>query len=218
MNTGIYSITSPSGGQYIGSAVNFDSRWGLHRHLLNKGKHYNLGLQRACKKYGIENLVFTRILVCAREHLIMFEQRAIDVLKPRYNACPVAGSQLGRRHSKEANEKNAAAHRGKKLSLEHKEKLARFRFGNKNRLGHITPLETRQKISKALKGRRHANSLESRLTASDRRDIAARYLNGINLLKFARELRTDHRILHRIIVAEGVEIRPRGRTLKSMKK
>jgi group I intron endonuclease len=97
--SGIYTITAPSGKQYVGSAVNFVGRWHKHRLLLRKGIHNNSRLQAAANKYGVEKLVFSKLLVCRLEDLVMFEQRAIDILKPRYNLCPTAGSFLGYVHT-----------------------------------------------------------------------------------------------------------------------
>ena len=153
MKSGIYTITAPSGGQYVGSAVDIGSRWRQHRHDLKREKHCNRGLQRASRKYGFDRLVFSKLIICNPLDLIMFEQRAIDVLRPRYNACLVAGSQLGRSHSAESNAKNAASHRGRTLTPEHKAKISLSLLGNQRVKGRTMPMETRAKISAANKGR-----------------------------------------------------------------
>src|SRR3974390_1468918 len=119
MAAGIYAIASPSGGRYVGSAVDLSARWRVHRHLLSKGRHHNVALQRAWNKRGESGLSFLVLLICRKEDLLFYEQLLIDGLTPRYNRCRIAGSQLGQKHSKESNEKNAAAHRGRKLSLAH---------------------------------------------------------------------------------------------------
>src|ERR1700692_287526 len=95
MNTGIYAITSPSGKCYVGSSVDIKKRWQRHRRELKQRIHFNPKLQSAYNKYGEENIVFTMLLVCSREDLIMYEQRAIDTIKPHYNAAKIAGSTLG---------------------------------------------------------------------------------------------------------------------------
>jgi len=100
--SGIYTITSPSGKQYVGSAVNIDIRCNRHKRLLRTGEHYNRVLQNAANKYGVESLVFSRLLICRIEDLVIFEQRSIDILKPSYNICLMAGSMLGYKHTNES--------------------------------------------------------------------------------------------------------------------
>jgi group I intron endonuclease len=110
MRSGIYTITSPSGKQYVGSAVHFKQRWKVHVSELRKGKHHSRPLQSAANKYGLEALVFARFLsVLSKEDLIAYEQIVIDTLKPAYNMCPVAGSPLGFKHSDETCAKLRAA-------------------------------------------------------------------------------------------------------------
>ena len=58
ISSGIYTITSPSGNQYVGSASSFGSRWGRHLSDLRKGIHHSAQLQRAFNKYGETDQVF----------------------------------------------------------------------------------------------------------------------------------------------------------------
>lgn len=145
-NSGVYVITAPSGRQYVGSAVNFKSRWSVHRHHLQAGTHHSRKLQAAWNKYG-EQLTFDRLLICAREHVVMYEQLAIDALRPALNVAPMAGSSLGYRHTEETKarfheRKKArtdtparvaamAARRGVPLSEEHKAKVQAAKIGVK---------------------------------------------------------------------------------------
>ena len=102
ITSGIYTITSPSGKQYVGSTVHFKQRWKVHMWKLRKGTHHSRALQSAANKYGVEALVFARFLsVPSKEDLIAYEQIVIDTLKPAYNMCPVAGSALGFKQSAE---------------------------------------------------------------------------------------------------------------------
>lgn len=94
MISGVYTITSPSGKQYVGSAVHFEKRWRMHRWQLKNKAHYNSILQKVFNKYG-EQLKYEPLLICAQKDLIFYEQRAIDLLKPAYNICIVANSRLG---------------------------------------------------------------------------------------------------------------------------
>jgi len=203
MYSGIYTITSPSGSRYVGSAVNFVARERQHFSLLRNGKHYNKGLQRACKKYGIENLVFRKLLICSIENLIFFEQRAIDILRPKYNACPIAGSPLGRNHSIESKAKNAAAHLGRRQTPEQKIECSRRMMGNLHGVGHSPSPETRMKLSIASSGPR-------RFMQEERRELAELYRAGAGLLALCALKKTDHRTIRRALVAEGVQIRAQG--------
>src|SRR5882762_9840544 len=111
MNTGIYTITAPSGHQYVGSAIDFPMRWGQHRYRFRRGTHRNRVLQAAWNKYG-DALIFAKLLICARSDLLFYEQRTIDTLRPKYNLLPTAGSSLGMRHTSEAKARIAAGQRG----------------------------------------------------------------------------------------------------------
>lgn len=113
MKTGIYKITSPSGNFYIGSAVKFAKRWCAHKRDLACGKHHSNALQSACYKYGVGALKFEKLLVCNKKDLLMFEQRAIDILNPKYNMYRTAGSALGHSPSIETRLKLSAANKGR---------------------------------------------------------------------------------------------------------
>jgi group I intron endonuclease len=160
VKSGIYTITAPSGSRYVGSAVDFRNRWRQHRHELRKGNHHNQPLQRACVKYGIESLVFSKLLICRPSDLLMFEQLAIDSLKPEYNASPVAGSQLGFRHTAESKLKNSLAKRGKKQSPETCRKRAEAM------IGRLVSAETRAKISAANSGKVRSIEVRKRIAAN----------------------------------------------------
>lgn len=129
---GVYTITAPSGSQYVGSAVSFSERWCAHRGHLRRGTHPNRALTAAAKKYGIAALIFKKLLVCSAEMRLFYEQRAMDVLKPKYNAHPKAGSAHGFKHSEATKAKIAKAHIG---------------------IAHEVSEETRRKISTSLRGK-----------------------------------------------------------------
>jgi len=206
VTSGIYTITAPSGGQYVGSAVDIAARWRLHRFQMRHGAHFNNGLQRAHDKYGMEALKFSTLLICRREDLIMYEQCAIDALKPRYNACPIAGSQLGRRHSAASKEKMSQSKKGQGLGRKRRpediEKWASKMRGRKR--GPNSP-ESRAKQSASLKGKKHADSFEMNLTPSARKALVAAY-PAVGLVRLACKNHVDHRVLRRILLAEGVTL------------
>ena len=82
--------------RYVGSAQDFDERWGIHRKELQKGNHYNKYLQRAWNKYGGENFVFeieeevkgSRKDAFDREQVYLDEGFELGIL---YNAARTAG-------------------------------------------------------------------------------------------------------------------------------
>jgi group I intron endonuclease len=211
--SGIYTVTAPSGGKYVGSAIDFNARWRVHRHLLAKGRHHNKALQRAFLKYGKDGLTFERLIICRPDDLLMFEQRTIDVLKPRYNSSPVAGSQLGFRHTQESNEKNSAAHRGKKQPPEQRAQTAARMKGRKHGLGHVKSPEQRARHSAALKGKKHRDGFEAGLTSEKRGELVQRYTAGDGLVNLADKNHTSHKVIRKILIAEGVDLRPKGANL-----
>lgn len=136
LHTGIYVIENlQNGRRYVGSAMRFSKRWKEHQRGLARGNHHSRFLQRDWNKRGSEAFQFRVALFCKPEDLLFYEQALIDFYKPEYNTAPIAGSQLGFRHSDEtkikmaeaarrtknftgkthsaeSNERNAAAHRG----------------------------------------------------------------------------------------------------------
>lgn len=98
-DTGIYAIISPSGKQYIGSAVSFKKRWWLHIKDLRGGTHHSPMLQRAWDKYGEANMVFKVLVLCPITDLLVVEQSKIDAIRPEYNVCQIAGSAQGLKRS-----------------------------------------------------------------------------------------------------------------------
>lgn len=102
----VYSFTSPSGGVYVGSTRNLRKRLSRHMEALRANRHHSIALQRAFNKY--KSLKFEILLICDRKFLILNEQHFINILKPRYNMNPVAGSSAGVKRSPEY-KKNASA-------------------------------------------------------------------------------------------------------------
>jgi group I intron endonuclease len=152
LNTGIYSIHSPSGRFYIGSAVDVVRRWRRHRAELRSGTHGNRSLQRAANKYGTDNLTFTKMLICRKEDLLFYEQLLLDGLKPLYNIAPLAGSSFGIKRSDEFRRKISIALTGRVVSQE-----TRRRIGAKHRGKKISPEHV-----EAVRGNLPVLSLEER--------------------------------------------------------
>ena len=140
--SGIYQIRNLVNGKiYIGSAVNLHVRWQKHSNCLRHNKHCNIKLQNAYNKYGKDNIVFEVVeLVPNKEQLLDREQYYIDTLNTvneGYNICPVAGNQLGFKHSEYSKQKMRDAKVGKPS----------------NRKGVVLSEVTKQKISQAKVGK-----------------------------------------------------------------
>jgi group I intron endonuclease len=123
--SGIYAIRTPSGREYIGSAVNLLERWRTHGARLRKGDHHCRGLQNAARKYGIRALVFRILAFVPRTELLDFEQAFFDSrgIKNLLNHCPFARNALGVKHDAAFRARISARLKGKKLSPEHVRKL-----------------------------------------------------------------------------------------------
>jgi group I intron endonuclease len=145
--TGIYQIKNTVTGKvYIGSAVDIDTRWYIHKRDLKNNKHHSYKLQNSINKYGIENFMFEIIEECDKKILIEREQYWIDATKSfevGYNVAPTAGNCLGRKHSEET--KNRMSNYWKEYHKTHDN----FNKGKKQE----TSQETRKKLSEAFKGR-----------------------------------------------------------------
>lgn len=118
---GIYTITSPSGKQYIGQAMSFKRRWRTHLRLLRKGCHTCKGLQNAYAKYGESALVFSKIAFVSADQLDAREQEQIDA-RPRrllYNIALFAVAPTrGLKFSAATRAKMSSSRLGKKMSDE----------------------------------------------------------------------------------------------------
>lgn len=124
--SGIYEIVNLSNGKrYVGSAVRLGARWSAHKRDFRLTRRHNPHFDRAWKKYGEAAFVFRPLLICSKENLLMYEQRAIDALRPEYNASRVAGSRLGVKQSAEA----IAKMKGRVFSAEHRAAISAGKKG-----------------------------------------------------------------------------------------
>lgn len=90
----IYKISSPkASGAYIGSTIEPNRRWRLHRLELKKGKHTSFVLQRAWDKHEGSNFTFEPLLVCSVKDRDLYEYKAIEILGS-YNLRKEASGQI----------------------------------------------------------------------------------------------------------------------------
>lgn len=153
-DSGVYAIINTvNGNRYIGSSANISQRWNEHKRMLCKNMHHSRHLQNAWNKYGADSFEFSVVEYCETYQLLDREQFCIDSEKPTYNVCPVAGSCLGVRHTKESRAHMSEAQKGNAKALGCKrseETLEKMRAAGKKR----PPIseETRQRMSEAQKG------------------------------------------------------------------
>lgn len=176
--SGVYKIQSKIKPEriYIGSAVNIPRRWTDHLYMLARGSHHSVKLQRHFNKYGKNDLVFSVLIGCDKEDLIVTEQFYIDAYNPWFNILPKAGSMLGHKqtkesiqksvenrrwykHSEETKQKISEAHKGKKASEETRAKLSVARQNMSE--------ETKRKIAEAKRGTKISE--EARIKMSETR-------------------------------------------------
>lgn len=170
---GIYCIEhTASNRKYIGSAISFKKRWAEHKRDLKTGKHHNIALLRAYRKYGLDAFEF-KVLeeVLEASQLISKEQAWMKLLAPEFNICKTAGSRLGTKHSPEVRAKMSLKRIGRKNTPEAIEKTAQAHRGRKN------SEEVKARMSEAFKGRKIteeakikiANSLKGRVFSNETR-------------------------------------------------
>lgn len=157
-NGGIYQIKNIINGKvYIGSAKDFDDRWGSHLYDLRKNTHINPHLQRSFIKHGEKNFIFGIIEILgeynkeiyfAHENIYIDQARATGLF---YN---IAKAEGGWSYHTEERKKEISAKLSKSLksycaSLSQKERSKKY---GKGKFGIIRSLNEKQKISEKLKG------------------------------------------------------------------
>ena len=165
--SGIYQIKNTVNGKfYIGSAVNFRARWKIHQRALNCNRHHSRYLQNSWNEYGSTAFEFKPLLICEKDNLIFYEQKAIDCYQPHFNMWKVANSPLGYPCSPETRALMSASRRGKKFSSEHRANISLAKLGKANikLRGRVRPEEVRNKISIGNRGK--SKSIEHRAKIS----------------------------------------------------
>lgn len=162
----IYAITNrKNGNAYIGSTVNYKSRWHHHRSNLRRGTHHSFILQKAWNKHGSDAFEFKLLVVCRKDQRVFYEtllmpMQSYNVLKtPRESM--VRG---GWKHTSETKQKMSEMRTGQKRTEESRKNISMAAIGRKydqsfkdkaraRQLGVIPSEETKYKLSLALKGK-----------------------------------------------------------------
>lgn len=157
--TGIYIIKNEINGKiYVGSSINIERRYKLHKTLLNKNKHHSSKLQRAYNKYGKDKFFYEIIQYCNKEVLIKNEQYWInhfDSFNNGYNSLPNANSRTGYIATENEKKKNSEAKKGNKNPMfgkkHSKESLDKISEASKNRIRKPFSEESKKKMSETHK-------------------------------------------------------------------
>jgi group I intron endonuclease len=168
--SGIYKIINKINGKYyVGSSQNifgikgrcgWDGRLWQHMNMIDKQRHTNKHLQRACNKYNLENFIFKIVELCSSDTCIVTEQLYLDIAKTEklncYNTSFIAGRV---EMTEEIRNKIRIGRTGKIASPETLLKMSAITSARWS-IRENTPLfgkkvsdETKKKISVALMGR-----------------------------------------------------------------
>jgi group I intron endonuclease len=99
---GIYRWTNLQNGKsYIGSSVDLGRRLTSYYYFLYINAQKSSLICRTLLKYGYSKFRIEILEYCDKENLLQREQYYLDLLKPKYNILPTAGSNLGFKHSEE---------------------------------------------------------------------------------------------------------------------
>lgn len=134
---------------YIGSSNNIPEREKLHFRELRKNKHDNKKLQNYFNKYGDKSLQLEVIENCDCSDLLEREQFYIDLLKPHFNICLIAGkppSWAGKKHKPETVQKI------KSVRWKHSEASIKKMYEQRELLGTNTKISASLKNTYALTG------------------------------------------------------------------
>lgn len=175
MASGIYSITI-NGKTYIGSAINFKSRWTNHKNQLNKNIHKNKYLQNAWNKY--KEMVFEIICECPISCLLGMEQHYINKYFDNqincYNMNSIAGSSLGAHRSEETKQKMRELNKGNKHSCGHKNSLG-YKHSDEFKL----KMSERKKGNTFWQGKKHSEETKQKMKDTIKRSKELKYRKDI---------------------------------------
>lgn len=127
--SGIYKwVNNVTMESYVGSSTNITKRLRKYynkNYLKDRLVVYNSRIYKAILDYDYSNFSLVILEYCDKKFLINREQYYIDIIKPEYNICKIAGSMLGFKHSvstllKYKNRKSVTACRTIIINLENK--------------------------------------------------------------------------------------------------
>lgn len=157
---GVYRVNLSNHHFYLGSTYCIQTRWAAHLRCLKKGIHKNPHMQSVFNKYRVFEPALLETQRDENERIAR-EQHYLD-MHFSDNGCVNAQRlaevppMLGRKHSSESREKMSKAKRGIPLTEAHKRACSEAQKERHARDG-VTEA-TRQKLSKALMGKRRPDN------------------------------------------------------------
>lgn len=194
--SGIYQIRHVASGKvYVGSAVHFHRRMGLHRRELRNGTHHSAKLQRAWDKHGEGAFVFEVLEAVEDVSLLLAREQvwldALQACRRGYNVAPTAGSLLGHRLSAASRARMSAAQSGVPKTPEH---VAKVRAAL---LGRTMTEDQRQKMRDAKLGSKrgpHSDEHRAKIAAAHRgRTFSPEHRAKLAVAKQGRTLSAETR-------------------------
>ena len=172
----VYKFTSPSGKSYIGITNNLRRRIAEHKRL---SKTLKKAFYNAINKYGFDNFTFEILeeynikdkdkLLSKLNEMEMYYIDKYDTFKNGYNSTLGGDGTKGmsgelnpfynKKHTEEAKKKMSEKHKGKVLSNEHKNKIAK---STKEALSNL-PLDKKMKMMPVPKNKKKVICLETQV-------------------------------------------------------
>ena len=201
---GIYKISAPSGGTYIGMTTkSFKERWSGHLKELRNGRHKCQGLRRAYAKYGLALLVFQIVEVLdssTEQEILLREQFWWDHLKSEgvnlYNGRPTGTGSVT--HTDESKKMISDSIRAMNIFNGNVEE--RF-CANCNKAFHIASSRPKKFCTKL------CSEISQRRSGLDSSLIRILYLEGSSIAKIAQKLNVSKSAIARQLSRDGVEMR-----------
>jgi len=101
-----------TGKSYVGSSINLGHRFSQYYSLAHLKKKELSIIYRAILKHGYTKFTLDILEYCESSLCISREQYYLDLLKPEYNICKIAGSRLGTKQSEETKIKIGIVQKG----------------------------------------------------------------------------------------------------------
>lgn len=145
---GIYRITNLINGHcYIGQSVDITRRWKSHvKDAFRVKSHaYKYPLQKAIRKYRVENFKFEILCLCSKHELLSKEQFYYDLYKPEYNQIypcenPVFNPKIEAKRQAIFKTETYRRKCSKKPSLETRKRISEgVKNSSKHKRAHNTP-------------------------------------------------------------------------------
>jgi group I intron endonuclease len=190
---GIYTITSPSGRQYVGSAQSLRKRWTEHLRDLRKGRHHCEPLQRAFNKYGEMAMQFGKVAIVPRAELLTREQEQINERAGNlYNTARDALAPMKGRKHKPSTRSVMSEIAKARMTPEARAHLSEIRKarglkptadsvakGVAARIGRPLSSEFRAKLSAALTGRKRSAAAGAAISAGKANRMTVANTSGV---------------------------------------